>query len=112
MGFDDAEAHRQSDARADARGLRREIGLEHPRAKMLRYAGTVVGDLDAHHVGRGVEAAGHPYPARRGTILQRLLRVDDQVEHHLVELVGVGQDQRNVRARDPASTSMLLVRMA
>ena len=58
-----------------------------------------------------VEAAGHAYPARRGLVLQRLLRVDDQVEQHLMELVGVGEDRRNVLARSSA-TSMLLVRIA
>ena len=51
VGFDDAEAHRQSDARADARGLGGEVGLEYPRAKMRRNAGPVVGDRDADHVG-------------------------------------------------------------
>ena len=53
MGFDDAKTHRQSDARADPRGLGGEIGLEDPRAKMFRNAGTVVGDLDARPCPRG-----------------------------------------------------------
>jgi hypothetical protein len=58
MGFDDAQAHRQSDARADPRGLGGEVRLENPRAKLGRNAGSVVGDRDADHVGRGVVAAG------------------------------------------------------
>jgi hypothetical protein len=47
MGLDDAKAHRQANTRADSGGLRGEIGLEHTRAQIGRYAEPIVGDRDA-----------------------------------------------------------------
>ena len=96
MGFDDAEAHRQPDAQADSRRLGGEVRLEYPRPKMRRNAGTVVCDGDADHVAQRVETAGHAYAARSRLVLQGLLRVDDQIEQHLMELIGIGVDQRNI----------------
>src|SRR5205823_3058748 len=63
---------------------------------MRGNAGPVVCDRDADQVSEKVETAGHTYPARRRLVLQRLLRIDDQVEQHLMELVGVGEDERNI----------------
>src|SRR6266568_4230421 len=94
--FDYPKAHRQSDARAHPRGLGGEIRLEHPRAKMFRNAGTVVCNGDADDLSEKIETAGHAYPARCGLVLQGLLRVDDQVEQHLMELVSVSEDEWNV----------------
>ena len=71
---------------------------------MCRYAGTIVGNGDADQLGGRVEAAGHPYAARAWVILQRLLRIDDQIEQHLMELVGIGVDQRDDQA---AATAQL-----
>src|SRR5204863_6967664 len=96
MGFDDAEAHRQADAKADSRRLGREVRLEYPRPKMCRNAGTVVGNDDANQLRARVETAGHPYVPTSRMVLQRLLRIDDQIEQHLVELIGVGVNQRNI----------------
>src|SRR5438309_5122975 len=96
MGFDDPETHGQSNASAHSRGLGSEIRLEYPRAKMCRYAGPVVCNLDAAHLSERVETAGHTYPARCRLLLQGLLRVDDQVEQHLMKLIGVGEDGRNI----------------
>src|SRR5438034_10754322 len=94
MSLDDAKAHRQSDSEADSCGLGGEIRLEYSRAKMRGNAGPVVCHRDADHVSEVVETAGHTYPPRSGVVLQGLLRVDDQVEHHLMELVGVGEYER------------------
>src|SRR5436190_16455971 len=96
MGFDNAETHCQSNPGADAGGFGGEIRLEYPRAKRFRNAGTVVCHLDADHVIDKIETAGHIYPPRCGLFLQGLLRVDDQVEQYLMELVSVSEDERNV----------------
>ena len=96
MRFDDAETHRQSDTRADSCGFGGEIRLEYACAKMLRNAGPVVCDGDADHISKKVETARHTYPTRRKLVLQRLLRIDDQVEQHLLELIGIGEDERNI----------------
>jgi len=103
MRLDDAEAHRESDAGRLGRGER----LEHPRAERRGDARAVVRDSERQHAPAGVEATGDADPARRRTILQRLLRVDHQVEHHLVERVGVREYAREFgqtadRDLDPA----------
>src|SRR5439155_23702018 len=94
MGLDDAKAHRQSNARSDPCGLGGEIWLEYSRAKMCGNAGSVVCDRYTDQVSEEVESAGHTYPARCVLVLQGLLCIDDQVEQHLMDLVGVGTDGR------------------
>ena len=95
VGLHDAETHRQPDTGAHPCGLGREIRLEHPRAQMCRNARPVVCDPDAEHLGKRIETAAHAYSTRCGLVLQRLLGVDDQVEQHLMELVGIGEYERH-----------------
>src|SRR5436189_262886 len=84
----------RTDPRAEAGGLGGEVRIEHPRTQMRRYAGAIVGDRHIGAVQRGVDARGEPNLARRRLVLQRLLRIDDEVEQHLMQLIRVGEHQR------------------
>src|SRR5690606_33312942 len=93
--LDDAEAHGEADSGARACRLRREVRIEDPRADRLGNAGAVVGDLDSE--ARSVGFGGNPQAARRLPLLEGLLRIHDQVEKHLMELIRVARHDRQVR---------------
>ena len=95
MGGDDAEADREADAGADPLRLGREEGLEDALPDVGWHARPVVLDLDDHLTARPPQP--QPEPARRCHLQQGLLRVDDQVGHHLVQLVAVAPDLGQVR---------------
>ena len=99
MGGDDAMADRQADAGADALRLGGEERLEHALRDLARDPGAVVRDLDPD--GLGVVAGGDPQPALAGSVLQGLLGIDEQVREHLVKLVGIAPDLRQVRRELP-----------
>lgn len=69
---------------------------------MCRNAGPVVCNRDAEQAGDWIETAGHIYPSRCGPVLQGLLRIDYQVEQHLMQLVSVGGDEREYPGRGRA----------
>src|SRR3954463_13868645 len=86
VGFHDAEAHREPHPRADADRLGGEVGLEDARAQLRWNARPAVGDADPDSLAGRVVARSHADAARSGVILQRMLRVDDEVEQDLMEL--------------------------
>src|SRR5262249_5587531 len=94
MGLYNARAQRQADARAFADRLRREERFEYPFADLFRYAWAVV--LHGHLDLAMVEPGRDPDATRRAGYAQRLSCVDDQVGQHLVDLVRIGGDHRQI----------------
>src|SRR5262245_5521197 len=83
--FDDAVAHRQAETGPLADGLRREERLKQLGLVVRRYAGPVVLHLEAHFLS-GVEHANEDAASRAAGRLDRLLRVDHEVENDLLDL--------------------------
>ena len=96
MRFDDSRADREPYSGSDADGLGREVGLEDAHPHVGCDPGSVVGDGNPGAAGACIEPRCHPNVARQRTLLQGLLRVDDQIEQHLVQLIGVGEECRDV----------------
>src|SRR6185503_11363359 len=95
VALDDAETDREPDARTAAWRLGREVRIEDARTNRRRNTRTVVGDENPHAL--ALPIAGDAKPAWRRLTFHRLLRVDDQVQEHLVQLIGIARDRRQVR---------------
>ena len=92
MPLDDLIHDRQPEAGAERRALGREPGIEDARQLVARDADAGVGDL---HLDRaGVERARGD--GQGPALAHRLTGVDAQVHEHLVDLVGMALDARQL----------------
>src|SRR3954462_1037334 len=87
--LDDAVADRKAQARSLAGLLGGEEWIKDLRQHLLRYAFAVIADLDGNVP--GIAHAGAHDDAATG-FGRRLRGVDDQVQHHLVDLRGRAGD--------------------
>ena len=108
---DDEIRNGQPQARADADFFRSEKRLEHALADLLRHPRPIIFDFDVRHV---VVA---PRPQRNrwfcgGIRLRhhRLRRVDEQVDHDLLNLIFLAanfRQRRIILAHDPAAFQII-----
>ena len=111
--FDDAGADGQSDAGANADGFGCEVRFETGALRCSGMPGPLSATATLSEIFLCIEPARQTYLPVRGLLLQRLLRVDYQVEQDLMQLVAVSEDRRNIlRELEHHFVSMLLVRIA
>ena len=99
--LDDRVGDGQAEARALADFLRREERIEDARLHVLRHARPVVVHFEDDGVAVEVVPAAQDERAAAVGREHRLLGVDDQVEQHLLELVRIGEGERQARRRAP-----------
>src|SRR5262245_55301386 len=93
MGLDDAVTDRQTEPRALSNGLRREKWLKELGLVFLWHAWSAVLHFEAR---AGVDVEGSDHDAAAGDPIRRkrLLGIDHEVEHDLLQL---GEDRQNNR---------------
>src|SRR6185503_11971226 len=96
MADDHRARDRQSLAGAFAHGFGREERIEDSRQYRWRDAASAVGDIDPH-TGAVAAGADRECAATAGPLrLDRVSRIDDQVQEHLVDLGAPAIHRRNV----------------
>src|SRR5437016_4822497 len=90
--LDDPLAQRQPEARPLAGWLGREERLEDLGLDVERNSGARIGDLEPNASALTVEAGGEADPTGGGRTPHRLMRVRDEIDHDLVELMGVAPE--------------------
>src|SRR5439155_5943410 len=97
--FDDDVADRQAKAGSLADGLGGKERLKQLRLVFCRHAGPIVLNLEADFLSR-IEQANHNVSSLPSGGFERLLRVDHEIERHLLELGKVRMDVANRRRLD------------
>ena len=101
MFLDDRVRDGQPEARSFTDLLRREKRIENLRLHVLGHTRPVVVDLEDHRVAIGVVPGADDQRAAAVRAEHRLLRVDDQVQQHLLHLVRIGKHLRAVPTPAP-----------
>ena len=92
--FDDAPAERQPQAGSLARRLRREERFENLPLDVRRDAGAGIRDGQLEPRPGRIQSGRDLDPAAGGQPAHRLVGIGDEVQEHLVELMGVGPERR------------------
>ena len=96
MLFDDAPAERQPEARPLARGLRGEERIEDLPLDIRGDAGAGVRDGQLEPRPGRIQSRRDLDPTEGGLAAHRLMGIGDEVHEHLVELMGIGPEHRQL----------------
>ena len=110
MLLDDRVRDGQTEARALPDLFRREKRIENLRLHVLGHTRAVVVDLEDHRVAIGVVPGADDQRAAAVRAEHGLLRVDDQVQQHLLDLVRIGKHFAGVPTASASRMLMLLMR--
>ena len=93
MFLHDAVDDRETQSGAYAHRLGGEEGIENARGNLRRNPRAIIAHLEGHPP-RGDASRAHSDPAAAAALLDGLLGVHQQIEHHLLQLVGIRQGER------------------
>ena len=113
MLLDDRIGHGQTEPRAFTDLLGREKRIEDPGLHFLWHAGTIVVHFEDDGVRVEVVPGAQDQRSTTVRVEHRLLRIDDQVQQHLLHLVRIREDERQPsgeRLEDVDVAQTLLVR--